>query len=240
LTDKRGYLSWKTSQVQAKSAAEQAVLQSQKQSVSLNAGQHRKNLEALELIAPHDGVFLLEPRWDGTKPQIGSTTRPGSEFGALPNTSKLIASFSVEESRTFGLKPGLALKVRLAGSGQVLALKISKVGSNASVKSQDSPVKYTDFEASIDAASVQTYRLQPGQAIHGEVSMIAQNQVITVPNIALIQDGAEFAVMLQQGDTSSKQKVTLGVRGPVRSEIKSGLTPGAQVRLIPEKKEKKS
>jgi len=238
LKDKRGYLNWKTGQVQARSAAEQAVLSSQKESVSLNAVQHKKNLDALELLAPHDGVFLLQANWDGSKPQVGGSFRPREEFGSLPDLEQLVAKFSIEEGRTFGLKVGLPVKVRLAGSGQEIELSITKVGNSASVTSRDSPVKFITFEASFKKEQAQSLALKPGQALLGTVSLINQAKAMTVPNIALVQDGASFATYVKEGDQVKRQAVVLGQRGPVRSEIKSGISPGNQIVLLPEIKDK--
>ena len=240
LNFKRSYLQWKTGQVQGRSAADRGVLSSQKDSVELTAKQQRKNLAELDLIAPHDGVFLLTKSWDDSKPQIGSSERPGEEFGSLPDMDQLIASFRIEEGRTFGLKVGLPVKVQLAGTGSEIMLKITKVGSNASVASSESPVKYSNFEASIDLPTVQKYGLKPGQAINGVVSMIERDKVLTVPNIALMQEGGEYGVMIKEGAIIKQRKVQLGVRGAIRSEIKAGLNAGMQLVLIPEKKEKKS
>lgn len=238
LKNKRGYLTWKTGQVQARSAAEQAVLSSQKESVSLNASQHKKNLDALELLAPHDGVFLLQANWDGAKPQVGSTFRPREEFGSLPDLNQLVANFNIEEGRTFGLKVGLPVKVRLAGSGQEIELSITKVGSSASVTSRESPVKFITFEAAFKKEQAQTLALKPGQALLGTVSLINQTKAMTVPNIALVQDGANFATYVKEGDQLKRQTVILGQRGPVRSEIKSGISQGNQIVLLPEVKDK--
>jgi multidrug efflux pump subunit AcrA (membrane-fusion protein) len=242
LTSKRGYLNWKTSQVQARSAADQAVLGSQKESVTLTASQHRKNLDALDLIAPHDGVFLLKASWDGSKPQIGATSRPRSEFGSLPDLDQLVANFSIEEGRTFGLKVGLPVKVRLAGSGKAISLTITKVGNSASVVSRDSPVKFISFEAAFKKEMAQNLGLKPGQALIGTVSLINQPKAMTLPNIALVQEGAEFSAFTKEGNQVVRHPLVLGLRGPARSEIKSGLAAGAQVMLLPEvkNKEKKS
>ena len=240
LNFKRSYLDWKTGQVQARSAADRGVLSSQKDSVELTAKQQRKNLAELDLIAPHDGVFLLTANWDNSKPQIGSNKRPGEEFGSLPDMDQLMASFRIEEGRTFGLKVGLPVKVQLAGTGSEITLKITKVGNNASVASAESPVKYSNFEASIDLPTAQKYGLKPGQAIKGVVSLIERDKVLTVPNIALVQDGGEYGVFIKDGATIKQHKVQLGLRGAVRSEIKAGVNAGMQLVLIPEKKEKKS
>ncbi|MFZ6744332.1 efflux RND transporter periplasmic adaptor subunit [Undibacterium sp. JH2W] len=238
LKNKRGYLNWRTGQVQARSAAEQAVLNSQKESVSLNASQHKNNLDALELLAPHDGVFLLQANWDGAKPQVGSNFLPRQEFGSLPDLDQLVANFNIEEGRTFGLKVGLPVKVRLAGSGQEIELSITKVGNSASVVSRDSPVKFISFEAAFKKEQAQTLALKPGQALIGTVSIINQAKAMTIPNIALVQDGASFATYVKEGEQLKHQTVVLGQRGPVRSEIKSGISPGSQVVLLPEVKDK--
>ena len=233
LTTKHGYLNWKTGQVDARSAAESAVIISQKDSVSLTANQKRQSLAALELIAPHDGVFLLREKWDGSKPQIGANMWSGEKFGSLPDLEQLEAHFSVAEGQTFGLKVDLPLRVRLAGTGTEIDLKVSKVGSSASSKSRDSPVKYSDFIASIDHATATRFGLKPGQALRGTVRLVDQQSALTIPNVALVQEGAAYTAFTHDGGKEIKHKVELGLRGPVRSEIKSGLTAGARVLLIP-------
>jgi HlyD family secretion protein len=240
LTDKRGYLGWKNGQVAARSTADSAVLSSQRDSVTLTAEQKRKSLASLELVAPHDGVFLQAADWGGTKPGIGSNQHAGQEFGTLPDLDQLVAHFSVAEGQAFGLKAGLPVRVLLAGLGTEIALKVTKVGSSASVKSRESPVKYSDFEAAIDKATALRIGLKPGQAIRATVMLVDQPGALTVPNMALVQDGNGFVVYTDNNGKPARTKVELGVRGPVRSQVKSGLAAGARVLLLPEPEEKKS
>jgi multidrug efflux pump subunit AcrA (membrane-fusion protein) len=234
LNAKQQYLGWKNGQLDARSGADRAVLASQKDSVQLTASEKRKSLAALEIIAPHDGVFLLETRWDGSKPQIGGALRSGEQFGKLPDSAQLLAHFSLPEGQAFGLKPGLPLRVRLAGNGSEIDLSITRVGSSASVKSGESPVKYSDFDCAIPPAVATRLGLKPGQALGGTVRLVERKNAVTVPNVALVQDGNALAVWLQDGSGKHKQVVQTGMRGPVRSEIKSGLALGAQVLLLPE------
>ncbi|MEO7579169.1 MAG: secretion protein HlyD [Massilia sp.] len=233
LKHKRGYLGWKTGQLDVRTAAERAVLVSQKNSVALQADQRRKSLAALELLAPHDGVFLLASSWDGSKAKIGASLRSGQEFGKLPDAGKLIAAFSVAEGAAAGLATGLPLRARLAGSGAEFELTVTKVGNNASTRSRESPVKYSEFEAAIDPAVAARAGLSPGQALHATVRLVDRPAALTVPNLALVQDGAAYAVYLGDKAPGVKQAVELGQRGPVRSEIKSGLAAGARVLLLP-------
>ncbi len=82
--------------------------------------------------------------------------------------------------------------------------------------------------------------MNPGQAITGAVSLIGKKDVITVPNMPLVQEGEAYFVFVQEGRIVRRQKIELGLRGPVRSEVKSGLSEGMQLVLIPEKKEGKA
>ena len=233
LSNKRGYLDWKGGQAQARTAAQEAVLRSQRDSVQQIAGQQRKSLESLELVAPHDGVFRLAARWDGVKAEIGASQWAGQEFGTLPDLEQLVAHFSVAEGQAFGLKAGLPVRVRLAGTGTELELKVTKVGSTASTKSPESPVKYSDFDAAIAVDVARKLGLKPGQALHGTVQLVTRPAALTVPNIALVQDGAAYAVYTDEAGKPVKHKIELGERGPVRSELKSGIAAGARVVLLP-------
>lgn len=233
LKNKRSYLGWKAGQVGTRTAAERAVIIAQKDSVSVNADQRRKSLAALELLAPHDGVFLLKASWDGNKPQIGASLWSTQEFGTLPDSGKLVAKFSVPEGQAFGLKIGQPLKARLAGTGSEFELKVSKVGNSATTKSRESPVKYSDFEAVIDPAIAKKLALTPGQSVRATVRLVERPAVLTVPNMALVQEGTAYAVFVGDQAPGVKKVVELGQRGAVRSEIKSGLAAGERILLLP-------
>lgn len=240
LSNKRSYLDWKDGQAQARTAAQDAVLHSQRDSVMQTAQRKRDSLEALELVAPHDGVFLLASRWDGAKAQVGANQMAGEPFGLLPDLDKMVAHFNVAEGRAFGLKPGLPVRVRLAGTGTELDLTVTRVGSSATTVSSESPVKYSDFEAAIDTAQAHRLGLKPGQALHGTVRLVARTAVLTVPNIAVVQDGASYAVYTDEAGQPTRRRVELGQRGPVRSEVKGGVAPGARILLVPPGEKKAS
>jgi HlyD family secretion protein len=240
LTNKRGYLDWKGTQVNARTGAQDAVLRSQRDTVVRLADQQRASLSALELTAPHDGVFLLVARWDGAKPELGSSQWAGQPFGMLPDLDQLIAHFNVPEGQTFGLQAGLPIRVRLAGTGTEIALVVTKVGNSASTLSRESPVKYSDFDAAIPNATAVKLGLKPGQALSGTVQLAARSSALTVPNLALVQDGGGYAVYVDEDGKQTRHKVELGQRGPVRSELKSGLVAGTRIVLLPPKTPVKS
>ncbi|GJJ04795.1 hypothetical protein RugamoR64_53330 [Duganella rhizosphaerae] len=240
LSTKRSYLDWKGGQAQARTAAQSAVLHSQRDSVAQTAKRNSDSLAALELVAPHDGVFLLVPRWDGAKPEIGSNQSAGQEFGTLPDLQQLVAHFSVAEGQAYGLKAGLPVQVRLAGTGTALTLTVTRVGSSASTTSTESPVKYSDFDAAIPNDAALKLGLKPGQALRGTVQLVTRPAALTVPNLALVQEGSGYAVYTDEQGKPVRHKIELGQRGPVRSELKSGLTAGARIVLLPPSTAEKS
>ncbi len=242
LKNKQSYLGWKTGQVGVRTEADRAVVTTQKNSITLQAGQRRSSLAALQLLAPHDGIFVQAANWDGSKAQKGANMWSGHQLGKLPDLTRLNATFSVEEGKAFGLKLGQSVRARLAGTGSVFDLKITKVSSNASTKSRESPVKYSDFEAAIDPALVAKLGLNPGQAVRATVMLVERPATLTLPNLALVQEGDKYAVFVGDSAPGIKKLVELGQRGNVRSEIKSGLASGELILLVPpgsEDKDKK-
>jgi hypothetical protein len=70
--------------------------------------------------------------------------------------------------------------------------------------------------------------------VRATVTLVDQPAALTVPNIALIQDGNRYAVLVSEQGKPVRRQVELGVRGQVRSEVKAGLAPGARIVLLPE------
>ena len=60
-----------------------------------------------------------------------------------------------------------------------------------------------------------------------------RGRMILRAGIALVQEGSSYTVYAEDGGSQVKHKVELGQRGPVRSEIKGGLAPGARILLVP-------
>jgi multidrug efflux pump subunit AcrA (membrane-fusion protein) len=237
---KQAHVNWKTGQVDKRGAADLAVLNSQKQSIEVRAAQRRKTISSLEIRAPHDGIFQLKADWDGDKPKRGATLWPGQDFGSFPDMENLVATFQVPESDAHGLKPGLAVRVRLTGSATEVDVLVDKVGSTATTISRESPVKYLEFSAKLGKEMIRSAGFQPGQAVGGTVRVVERKDVLTVPNVALIQEGEKYAVMTGEALPGKRVEIQLGQRGATRSEVKSGLKPGDVVLLLPEQKKKEA
>lgn len=175
---------WKIGHQKRAYSADEALSLAQRDGVQASLNRSRDSLAALELRAPHAGVFRLNQNWDGSKIQVGGNAWAGDDFATLPNLERLMARFSLAQSAADGLRVGQRVDVRLSGTGRVIAGKVSRVGSSASVRRRNNPVKFIEFDVAIDSDASMT----PGQAVAATVYLVDKAKVLTVPNTALILD----------------------------------------------------
>lgn len=232
LGTKRDTLQWKRDQTAERGAAELAVLGAQRATYDINARTRQEDLDALELRAPNDGVLMLEANWTGEKPSVGSNYRAGFEFGSLPDTSAMEIELSVPQMEAQAIKAGAMVEMHPVGRpDQMITSQLSWVASAAKVRSRHSPVKYVSMKAPVPAEAVRRHGLVPGQWVQARIVLLREPEALSVPNVALrTQDGRSYVQVLSGGDLA-RREVTLGTRGPARSQVLAGLEPGEQVLL---------
>ncbi|AWV08357.1 efflux RND transporter periplasmic adaptor subunit [Marilutibacter maris] len=229
---KQGVLEWKQGQSEQRGSAELAVLDAQRATHALNEKNRQGDLDALELRAPHAGVFMLTANWTGEKPAIGSAMWAGNEFGSLPDTAALEVELSLPQLLAQGLAAGQAVVVHPLGRpDQEVVTALSWVASSAKTVSRNNPVKYVSMKAPLDAASVRRFGWVPGQRMQARVVMLEAEEAISVPNVALSSQDGRSRVAVMDGGGIVQRTVTLGVRGPARSQVIEGLEDGDRVVL---------
>jgi HlyD family secretion protein len=202
LKNKQSTASWRVEHQKRRESAGSEVTMAQRDSVQAIVDRSRNSLAALELRAPHDGVFRLNTNWDGTKLQVGGSTWAGDDFANLPDLTSLVARFSIPQTEASGLQVGQRVDVRLAGTGDVISGKISRLGASASVRSRESPVKYLEFDASFAADEIARLQLTPGMAVRGVIYRIETKLALTVPNTALRIEAKESEETNNDSDSS--------------------------------------
>lgn len=233
LERKRDVLDWRDGNAARRERAEIAVVDARRATAAGLAERSERAIADLELRAPHDGVFMLESRWDGTRATVGTRLFGGNAFATLPNLGALAARFRVPQALIHGIEPGLAVEIRAAGSGQRFAGRVASVGRTATPRSRESPVRFVDVDVAFDGADAARLGLTPGQALEAEIVLVDEPAVITVPNLALSGDGERGRVLVLSGGAARPVEVRVGRRGAARSEILEGLAPGQRVLLAP-------
>lgn len=231
---KQDTLEWKRDRAGVIGGAELAVLDAQRATYQVKADAQRKDLEALELRAPNDGLLMLSRDWSGEKPQVGSNLYAGTEFGSLPDTSAIEVEISLPQIEAQGIAVGDVVELHPVGrADQPIRSKLSWIASAATTRNRQDPVKYLTMKAPVPADAIKRYHLVPGQQVEARVLMVDAPEGISVANLALHSENGHHFVQVRDGGDFVRREVELGARGTARSQVVEGLAPGDVVLLVP-------
>lgn len=232
LTTKQGILEWRQDKSSQRGKAELAVIGAKRATFAIDAEQKRKDLDALELRAPHAGVLVLESDWSGQKPHVGSNLYAGRPFGSLPDLASMQVRLAVPQVQAHGIQVGDRVELSPLGEpGQSVVSKVSWVAAAAQPLSRSSPVKYLMVKVPVPAAATKKYAWVPGQRFAGKIVLLDAKSTLSVPNFAVASGEDGSIINVREAGHSVQRKVTLGVRGATRSQVLKGLQPGDKVVL---------
>lgn len=235
LETKDATLRWQLDQTSERGDAELAVIDSQRATHQHNADLRRQDLDSLELVAPHDGVLMLQANWSGEKPTLGATMWAQNELGSLPDIAQLEVELSVPQVDSQNLAKGMRVSLYPVGQPlQRIESTLEFVANAAQVESRDSPVRYLKVKAPVDPEAVRRYGWVPDMAFHAVLHLNEVESGISVPNVAVESLGADrhYVYVMHAGEPQ-RREVRIGVRGPARTSILSGLEVGDRVVLLP-------
>lgn len=213
-----------------KSQTEKAVLESSKQVQEAKLEMNNASLSALEMVAPHDGLFVLEPSWDGTLPEPGKSVFPGAKLASLPDLSQMQAKVYVPEVEAIGIKEGVAVDVSLhAFPDSLYQGTVSSISQTAQPKERDNPVKYFTVLVALDASNNE--QLKPGQRLAASIHVEEQEMGLVVPIQAIFREQDRTWVYIQAGNDFTQMPVTTGFCSASLCTIKTGLHDGDVIAL---------
>ncbi|MGS0696164.1 efflux RND transporter periplasmic adaptor subunit [Shewanella sp. 0m-4] len=230
LEAKMDFYDWGLSQHGSQAQAEQELIKLKQKGHQAKMNRYTGNLKQMEIVAPHDGIFVAQTGWNGKLPAAGDMMWSGMAIGLLPDTSKMQAKLHVLESEALGLAIGKAVTLYLDAYPEfAINGTLTQLDALAKAKEQDSPVNY--FEVTVTLDKTLTAIMQPGRQVNAMVHALDLKDVITVPNQALFQKSGEYWVYLQTSAGFAKQSVKLGNRSLNRTVITEGLKQGDTIAL---------
>jgi len=212
-------------------AAELDLLDLERRKAELRIEEARDGLDALEIRAPHDGVFVLRREW-GDVARPGEVVWSGQPIAEIPRRESMKVEAFVLEADAGGLSPGAPAEVALeAHPEERFPATIRTVAAVAKRRSRWSPVQYFSVELALERTD--PVRMKPGQRARATMRMDAAEDVLTVSREALFdgQGGARF-VWRREGGGFEKVEVVPGAVAPGRVVIESGLREGDVVALV--------
>ena|GEM_PF-6499642 len=102
-----------------------------------------QGLGAIALVAPHDGIVVLERDWRGDPPRVGDTCWAGQKLAEIPDPTAMEAEISVLEADAGGLAVGQRATVTVEGRPEVvIAATVRQVDALAKPRRRQDPVQY--------------------------------------------------------------------------------------------------
>lgn len=212
-----------------KSATEMDVLESSKSVQVAKKELNEASLSALELVAPHDGLLVLQASWDGSMPEPGKAVFPGTKLAALPDLSEMQALVYVPEVEAIGIQPEQTVQLRLdAYPDTRFNGRVKSISQTAQPRERDNPVKYFTVTVSLDS---QDSRFMPAQRVAADIIVAQQDQALSVPILAVFREQDRAWVYKQTSAGFEQQPIETEFCSAVLCVIKSGLNAGDVIAL---------
>jgi HlyD family secretion protein len=212
------------------SAAERALGEIEAGKARTSIANAEKSLRALRIVAPHDGLLLLERKWTGEPPFVGDSLWPGQKVAEIPDLSNLEAKVFVLEADAAGLKPGLAVRLAIEGRpGVEFAASVVRVDALAKPRDRQSPVKY--FETVLALEKPDPSFMRPGERVRAVIKLEEAEGVVAIPRGALFEKDGRRVVYRHENGGFVPVEVKVGRNSVSRIVVESGLRPGDRIAL---------
>lgn len=210
-------------------AAELALLSVREREASRRGDEARQGLAALEVTAPHDGVFVPARNWRGEPLQIGGEVWQGQPIGDIPDLAIVRARVFVLEADAGGITAGARAEVIVeARPDQVLGATVESIEPVAKPRLRGSPVQFFGVVLAFDDPSSAG---KPGQRVRARLRLADVESALSVPRQAIERNGETAHVWVLERGTPERRAVTLGAASLGRVVISEGLEAGEQVVL---------
>ncbi len=153
---------------------------------------------------------------------LGESVDPNKELFHIIDLSEVIVEAEVYEEDVGKVKLGLAARIRVLGyPDDAFAGKIKFIGAQLDPEKRTLPIWIS--------VKNPDWKLRPEMFAKIAVVLNKNEDVLSVPKDALMEEGGEKFVFVQTGDTFNRVDVQTGAQDDLFVEIKDGLVPDDMV-----------
>jgi hypothetical protein len=192
--------------------------------------QAEDGLQALQVVAPHDGILVLQRNWRGDMPRVGDTMWRGQPIGEIPELASMQAEVFVLEADAAGLAGDQKATVSLeADSSAVFSGKVKTVDKVARPRIPRQPVQYFGVTVGLDRTNPKL--MKPGARVRALLEVENQARAFAIPRQALFEKDGKKSVYVKRGDAYAPVEVTIGSSSAGRVVVTKGLKAGDVISL---------
>jgi HlyD family secretion protein len=209
-----------------------ALIAVDRHKATLELADASKTLEALEVRAPHDGIFVVQRMgWAQRMIQAGDRAFTGMRIAEVATSDRMDAEVMVLEADAGGLTSGKRATVILdARPDRVIKAKVKKVDAFPKPKHPEVPAQYFGAILSLEGDSS---GLKPGQRLRATLVMDELPAALVVPRQAVFRKDDDTFVERRQKWSGRFERVpvTLGPGTVGRVVVTGGLGAGDVIAL---------
>lgn len=196
----------------------------------LKIKQAQEGLQALQVVAPHDGILVLQRTWRGDTPRVGDTMWRGQPIGEIPELSSMQAEVFVLEADAAGLAPEQKATVFLEADARTrFQGKVKNVDKVARPRIPRQPVQY--FGVTVELARTDPKLMKPGARVRAILDIESQKNAFAIPRQALFEKEGKKLVYRKQGDRFEPVEVAIGSSTAGRVVVTKGIRAGDEIAL---------
>ena len=187
-------------------------------------------LQALQVVAPHDGILVLSRNWRGDMIRIGDTMWRGQPIGEIPELQSMKAEVFVLEADAAGLAPDQKATVTLESHpGVTFTGKVKSVDKVARPRIPRQPVQY--FGVTVELERSDPKLMKPGTRVRSVLEVESQAHAFAIPRQALFEKEGKKLVYRKKDGKFEPVVVTIGSSSAGRVVVTHGLIAGDELAL---------
>ena len=196
----------------------------------LKIKQAEDGLQALQVVAPHDGILVLQRNWRGDMPRVGDTMWRGQPIGEIPELASMQAEVFVLEADAAGLAIDQKATVSLeADARATFHGKVKTVDKVARPRIPRQPVQYFGVTVALDRTDPKL--MKPGARVRALLEVENQVNAFAIPRQALFEKDGKKLAYVKKGDAFAPAEVTIGSSSAGRVVVTKGLNKGDEIAL---------
>jgi HlyD family secretion protein len=217
-------------------AADLAGILRKREKANLDLEQAQRNMEALSLISPVDGLIMLQPNMRARA--AGTSTTPifkegdrayaGAAIAELPDLSTVMLSVNVDEADRGKLEKDQTVTVKVdAVPDKEIKGRVGTISTLARLDFTSASRRF-DTRILLDQPDP---RLRPGMSATARVAVLRLPNSILIPLEAVFEKRARAVAYVLVEDRFEERSIEVARRGEGVAMVTRGLKPGERVAL---------